>query len=191
MLHAADATAASGQFLSLAPLTSAYDVRFPRNLRRQLSTHCGHWEPVKSYRVDPRSQPCVSPPPLATSIIGFIAAIAFGLLLLTSLMSLVMPQSEWAGILVGSLLLAIFGLTFVASFSRGAAKLSSQLSTQSCRDSFRPFLPQTGSGRFDPLQTLMRSAPHHRDYQDPTLNVTRLRRKNREMSTFRAAVEYA
>ena len=63
---------------------------------------------------------------LAASLVGLIAVAAFGLLLLTSLMFVVMPQSEWAGILAGGLLLFIFGLTFVASFREMLEKLSPQ-----------------------------------------------------------------
>ena len=53
---------------------------------------------------------------LAASIVAFIAIAALGFLLLISLMVVVMPHSDWGGILVGGLLLVIFGLTFVVSF---------------------------------------------------------------------------
>ena len=63
---------------------------------------------------------------LAASIVAFIAVAALGFLLLISLMVVVMPQSDWAGILVGGLLLVIFGLTFVVSFREMLDKSSPQ-----------------------------------------------------------------
>ena len=63
---------------------------------------------------------------LAASIVAFIAVAALGFLLLISLMVVVMPQSDWAGILVGGLLLVIFGLTFVVSFREMLDKFSPQ-----------------------------------------------------------------
>ena len=63
---------------------------------------------------------------LAASIVAFVAVVALGFLLLISLMVVVMPQSDWAGILVGGLLLVVFGLTFVVSFREMLDKFGPQ-----------------------------------------------------------------
>jgi hypothetical protein len=63
---------------------------------------------------------------LAACVVASIAASALGFLFLTGLMLVLMPQSEWAGILVGGFLVVVFGLTFVVCFREMLGKLTPQ-----------------------------------------------------------------
>ena len=62
---------------------------------------------------------------LTASLVGFLAAAALGLLLMMSMLFIQMPQSVWAGILFGGLLLVVFSFAFAASFREMLDKLTS------------------------------------------------------------------
>jgi hypothetical protein len=63
---------------------------------------------------------------MAASFVALIAAAALGFLLLAGLMVVWMPKWDWAGALVGGLLIVVFGFTFVVCFREMLDKLTPQ-----------------------------------------------------------------
>jgi hypothetical protein len=63
---------------------------------------------------------------MAASFVALIAAAALGFLLLAGLMVVWMPKSDWAGALVGGLLIVVFGFTFAVCFREMLDKLTPQ-----------------------------------------------------------------
>lgn len=63
---------------------------------------------------------------LAASVVALIAVAALSFLLFAGLMFFRLPQAEWAGFLLGGLLIVVFGLTFVVSFRDVLDKVTPQ-----------------------------------------------------------------